>query len=273
MSPTQSAERSLAPGVERRRRLRQERRRERLIQLWRLSLFSGSATALTWLLLGIGWTLPGLEQLQVTGSERISADAVSKAARLSFPLPLLNLNPRDLERTLLKELPVQSAVVRRRLLPPGLEVDLEDRRPLAAATRRSSGGEERGMVDRLGYWMPQAVAARGDQPETTIQVKGWTARQRGIISLLLMRRDELGSPLQRINIAADGSISVETSALGTVELGTNPSLLNQQISSMAELSRSLPNQLRRKPGSSLDLSDPARPELQLRPQPPKASKS
>ena len=46
----------LPPGVERRRRLRQERRQERLIQLWRLVFFLLTATGLSWLLLTLGWS-------------------------------------------------------------------------------------------------------------------------------------------------------------------------------------------------------------------------
>lgn len=260
----QRSSRPLPPGVERRRRLRQERRRDRLIQLWRLLLFSGSATALGWLLLSMGWTLRSPEQLRVSGSERISSEAVTQAAGLRFPLPLLSLDPRALERTLLRELPVQSAAVHRRLLPPALDVDLEDRRPMAAARRVSPGGMEKGMVDRNGQWMPQTVASRGDQPETSILVTGWTARQRPMIARLFERRDALGSSLQRISIAPDGAISIQTAALGRVDLGTDPNLLDQQVVSMAQLSRSLPSHLRQKAGTSIDLSDPAKPELQLR---------
>jgi cell division protein FtsQ len=260
----QRSARPLPPGVERRRRLRQERRREQLIQVWRLLLFSGSATALGWLLLSLGWTLRSPEQLRVNGSERIDSEAVTKVAGLSFPLPLLSLDPRALERTLLQELPVQSAAVHRRLLPPALDVVLEDRRPIAAASRVSPGGMERGMIDRNGQWMPQTVASRGDRPETSILVMGWTARHRPILAQLLERRDALGSPLQRISIAPDGAISLQTAALGRVDLGADPNLLDQQVVSMAQLSRSLPSHLRQKAGTSIDLSDPAKPELQLR---------
>jgi len=244
-----------------------------MIQLWRLLLFSGAASGLTWLLLSFGWTLRQQEQLRVSGSGRLGADAVSKAAGLTFPLPLLSLDPRELETTLMQELPVQSASVHRRLLPPGLDVELEDRRPMAAATRVGPKGMERGMVDRRGQWMPQNVAAQGEKPETAIQVMGWSLGQRGTIARLLDRRDALGSTLQQIRIEADGSISLRTQVLGEVQLGGDPGLLDQQVVTMALLSRSLPGHLRQKPGTSIDLSDPSKPELQLRTAEAKTSKS
>ena len=81
-----------------------------------------------------------------------------------------------MENRLVKTLPVQ-AVVQRRLLPPGLTVRLS-RRPLAAARRQSSTGVEQGMVDSRGQWMARTDAAHREEPETSIQVIGWTPAQR-----------------------------------------------------------------------------------------------
>jgi len=260
------------PGVERRRRLRQERRRERLVQLWRFGTLTVTATGLGWVLLTQGWTLRSQEQVVVEGSQRLGRDAVIEAATLQFPMQLLGLQPSQMETTLLKQLPVQAVTVQRRLLPPGLMVSLEDRRPLASATRVGGKGLEKGMVDGLGHWMAPAAVEHGEEPETSIQVKGWTSTQRPVIALLLEQRDQLGSPLQTIDIAADGSISLTTAGLGLVQLGIDSGLLEQQVTTMRQLSRSLPADLKRKPGSSIDLSDPAKPELQL-PAPPKPTEA
>ncbi len=265
MSRTTSAAKTgtLPPGVERRRRLRQERRRDRMIQLWRLTVFGSSATALGWLLITQGWTLRSKEQVQVSGSERLGTEAVVEAAQLSFPLSLLSLQPSEMENQLVKTLPVQAAVVQRRLLPPGLTVQLEDRRPVAAARRQGSKGQEQGMVDSRGQWMTRTAAAHGEEPETSILVTGWTPAQRPSLELLLKRRDQLGSVLQTIEITADGALSVRTAGLGLVHLGSDTRLLDQQLITLTQLSRSLPDELRRRSGTSLDLSDPSKPELQM----------
>ena len=118
-----------------------------------------------------GWTLRSTEQVQVSGSERLGTEAVVEAAQLRFPLSLLSLQPSDMENRLVKTLPVQAAVVQRRLLPPGLTVQLEDRRPLAAARRQSSTGVEQGMrqprpVDgphRCGPWRRTRDQHSGDR--------------------------------------------------------------------------------------------------------------
>ena len=263
MSGDSSSNSPLPPGVERRRRLRQERRRERWIQCWRLPFLASAATGLGWVLLTHDWTLRHQDQVQVSGSQRLGRDAVIEAAALSFPLPLLSLRPGEVEAELLKKLPVQAVAVERRLLPPGLTVELEDRRPLAAATRQGEKGLLRGMVDRRGQWMARTASDHGEEPETTIEVRGWTPAQRGSVARLLEQRDQLGSPLESIEIGADGSLSLRTAALGLVQLGNDPRLLEQQLITLSQLSRSLPPELRRQAGSSIDLSDPRQPELQL----------
>ena len=259
----------LPPSVERRRQLRRERRRDQLIQAWRIMVFTGSSAALAWIILSAGWTLRSIDQLQVVGSDRLGPDNVAKAGRLQFPLPLLSLKPNTLERRLMAELPVQSVTVQRRLLPPGLEVELKDRHPIAAATRSGAGGTEQGMVDREGHWMPLTVARQGEAPASAVRVQGWIPSRRSTIAKLLEQRDRLGSPLQVIHVAPDGDLSLRTASLGLVKLGSNGALLDQQLNTVVQLTRSLPAQLRGQSDTSIDLSDPSKPELQL---PAKAAK-
>ena len=262
----------LPPGVERRRRLREERRRERLIQSWRILLYGGVSTGLIWVLLSTGWSLRSQQQLTVRGSERLGTDAVVKAAGLRFPRPLITLEPGRLERRLLAELPVESVSVQRRLVPPGIEVKLKDRQPIAAASRMGARGLEQGMVDRQGHWMPLTVARQGEAPSSAVRVEGWIPSRRRMIATVLEQRDQLGSPLQVIKIAPDGDLSLRTQTLGLVRLGSNERLLDQQLLTIALLSSSLPETLRGKASSGIDLSDPSKPELQLQPKQPQAAK-
>tara|TARA_B100001121_G_scaffold303002_1_gene316323 strand:- start:1346 stop:2200 length:855 start_codon:yes stop_codon:yes gene_type:complete len=262
----------LPPGVERRRRLREERRRERLIQSWRILLYGGVSTGLIWVLLSTGWSLRSQQQLTVRGSDRLGTDAVVKAAGLRFPRPLITLEPGRLERRLLAELPVESVSVQRRLVPPGLEVKLKDRQPIAAASRMGARGLEQGMVDRQGHWMPLTVARQGEAPSSAVRVEGWIPSRRRMIATVLEQRDQLGSPLQVIKIAPDGDLSLRTQTLGLVRLGSNERLLDQQLLTIALLSSSLPETLRGKASSGIDLSDPSKPELQLQPKQPQAAK-
>ena len=263
----------LPPGVERRRRLRQERRQERLIQLWRLVFFLLTATGLSWLLLTLGWSLRSPSQIQISGSQRMDEKVVVKAAGLSFPQSLLSLEPGQIESKLMQELPVQEVSVQRRLLPPGLDIQLFERRPIASATRRGPKGIERGMVDREAQWMPMDMASRGKKPESAVRVEGWISNRRAVIAHILEQRDLLGQPLKTIVVEPAGGVSLRIETLGLVYLGANEALLDQQFKTIAQLNQSLPPNLRGASNEGLDLSDPSQPELKLRPAPnPKNTK-
>ena len=255
----------LPPGVERRRRLRQERRQERLIQLWRLVFFLLTATGLSWLLLTLGWSLHSEAQIQISGRERMDEKVVVKAAGLSFPQSLLSLEPGQIEAQLMRELPVQEVSVQRHLFPPGLDIQLVERRPIAAATRRGPKGIERGMVDREAQWMPMDMASRGEKPASAVKVDGWISNRRAVIAQILQQRDLLGQPLKTIVVEPAGGVSLRIQNLGLVYLGANEALLDQQFKTIAQLNQSLPPNLRGASNEGLDLSDPSQPELKLRP--------
>ena len=257
----------LPPGVERRRRLRQERRQERLIQLWRLVFFLLTATGLSWLLLTLGWSLRSASQIQISGSQRMNETVVVKAAGLSFPQSLLSLEPGEIETKLMQELPVQEVSVQRRLLPPGLNIQLVERRPVAAATRMGPKGIERGMVDREAQWMPMDMAKQGEKPASAVKIEGWISSRRAVIARILQEQDRLGRPLKTIVVEPAGGINLRIETLGLVYLGANDALLDQQFKTIAQLNQSLPPGLRGSTSEGLDLSDPGQPELKLRPAP------
>ncbi len=102
---------SLRPGAERRRQLRHERQADRLLNLWRLVVFSAMAGGLGYGLLTQGWTLRSPRQVEVSGSRLVSRDQVIQAAGLSFPQPLLALQPRQIIQTLTTALPVENVRV------------------------------------------------------------------------------------------------------------------------------------------------------------------
>ena len=98
-------------------------------------------------------------------------------------------------------------------------------------------------------------------------VRGIPAPQRGQVAALLQQRNRIAGMLKAIVFDPDGNISLITTELGRIDLGGEPALLNAQIETILHLNKTLPKHLRGSHHSSLDLSDPDRPELQL-PAPP-----
>ena len=256
-----SSQRPVSAQVARRRELRRQRRQTLLLQLWRfvaLLLLSGG---FAWILLRHGWTLRGPEALVLNGGAALKTNQVIEAAKLRFPQPLLEVSPRALEQQLIRALPVRSAQVERRMLPARLIVSLKPEIPVAKAVRQGPSGRERGLLNAEGKWIPLSDAS--PEPLTNIVVRGWNDQQRGQVAALLQQRDRFEGMLKAIVLHPDGNISLITKGLGQIDLGGEPALLNAQIATIVHLNDTLPKNLRQANQSSLDLSNPDRPELQL----------
>jgi len=255
---------SLRPGAERRRQLRQERRADRLRNLWRLVVFSAMAGGLGYCLLSQGWTLRSPSQVEVSGSRLVSRDQVIQAAGLSFPQPLLALQPRQIIQTLSMALPVENVRVSRLMLPPRLRVELIDRSAVARAERRTKAGLEQGYVDRLGNWisLQQNLGVRLEGTQE-IRVVGWNERHRPALAKVLKQRQTFGGRLREIRFDPEGSLWLSTKELGPVRLGPVDGQLERRLAVAAHLNATLPADLRGRRPQIVDLSDPDQPELSL----------
>ncbi|WP_411873095.1 cell division protein FtsQ/DivIB [Vulcanococcus limneticus] len=255
---------SLRPGAERRRQLRQERRADRLLNLWRLVVFSTMAGGLGYGLLTQGWTLRSPSQVEVSGSRLVSRDQVIQAAGLSFPQPLLALQPRQIIQTLSTALPVENVRVSRLMLPPRLRVELVDRSAVARAERRNKEGLEQGYVDRLGNWISlrQNLGVRLEGTQE-LRVVGWNERHRPALAKVLQERPAFGGKLQEIRFDPEGSLWLNTTDLGPVRLGPADGQLERRLAVAAHLNATLPADLRGRRPQIVDLSDPDQPELSL----------
>ncbi len=265
-----SAQRPISAQVARRRELRRQRRQTLLVQLWRLVAMLLISGGFTWILLRHGWTLRGPEAVILNRGNDLETAQIVKAANLRFPQPLLEVSPRKLEQQLINSLPVRSAEVQRRMLPARLIISLKPEIPIARAERQGPAGRERGLLNAEGQWIPLNDAS--PEPLTEILVRGWNNQQRVQVAALLQQRDRFEGMLKSVVLHPDGDISLITTSLGRIDLGGEPALLNAQIATIVHLNKTLPEHLRQARQSSLDLSNPDRPELQL-PTPADAKKA
>ncbi len=258
------SESPLPPGVLRRKQLREQRRADRLRNLWRLVVFSAISAGVGYGLLRQGWSLQEPGQVEVVGSRTVNRDQVIQAAGMTFPLPLLALQPNQLGSELMEALPVEKVKVTRLMLPPRLRVELVDREAVARAERRRSGGSESGYIDRLGNWISirqhQSLPASGD---LNLLVKGWNERHRAALMKVLEARKDLGTGLQEVRFDPDGSLWLLTRELGSLRLGPVDDRLERRLEVAAHLNRTLPERIGGRRPQQIDLSDPEQPELSM----------
>ena len=251
------------PRIERRRRINLEHRNKQLIQLWRVIIFSSIASSLGVLVIHNGWGSINISQIHVKGSSRIDRRTISVASEFNFPRPLFTINPKKLETNLLKNLPVKNIQIRRLLIPPILEIELTERKPIVFADRRGPKGKELGMLDKYAYWIPIRMSSLIEPPKKGIYVEGWMARHRSWISIILENKNNLGSPLKRIVVSPNSELSLKTEDFDLIRLGSNSLNFEAQMQAINQLSKNLPSNLVNQTGAILDIKDPSKPELQI----------
>ena len=66
-----------------------------------------------------------------------------------------------------------------------------------------------------------------------------------------------------IKLTPDGHITLKTKQFDTVQLGQDYDNLSKKLEVLAHLSNTLPNRFLNKKGTTIDITDPLKPELQL----------
>ncbi|MEO0870088.1 MAG: FtsQ-type POTRA domain-containing protein, partial [Cyanobacteria bacterium J06642_11] len=166
------------------RRQNLKRRRHSLFwqQIWRYTAMVGLTVGCVSLATSSRWQLSSAEQITISGNRLLTDGAIHELMDIDYPLSLIKLHPLDLETTLVTEGPIADAIVRRRLLPPGLNIRIQERTPVAIALPNTDAAitsiehdpksfSQMGLLDANGYWMPYNSFTRlGDQePELKVQ--------------------------------------------------------------------------------------------------------
>ncbi len=204
-----------------------------------------------------------ISNINIDGQIITRREQIIQAMNLKFPTTILNLNPKQIESSLLKELPIKAVAINRRILPLGLDIKVLERVPIALALRQGKSGKERGMVDKDGYWIPILHEDQGKSQINPLVVDGWTESNKKWIKLIFKYQKKLSINLKRIIFNPNGNITLQTKDFLFVHLGNEPKLLGQQIEAIDHLSKSLPKELMKGSSLTLDLKNPAKPKLFL----------
>ncbi len=262
-SKTRQVQTNQNKRVEKRKKLRQEKKNQFSIQLWQVLVYGSISGSLGFLFINNGWSPINAQRIHIKGNSSLRSMSIIRASGLLLPEALLVINPKELKNTLLKELPIKTVSIRRHLIPPHIEVELQERAPIAFAKRLGPQGQEQGMVDITGKWMPLRVANQAKQPTSKLYVEGWKSSHRKWISMILKNRHKLGDPLTKVILNPNGELSLQTKRFGTINLGTNTNQLNKQIQALDHLINNLPSNFSPKNIISINMIDPSKPELKL----------
>ncbi|MEA5579612.1 cell division protein FtsQ/DivIB [Anabaena sp. UHCC 0451] len=118
--------------AQRRQKLRQQRQMKIIQTIWRTLAASGLAGGLLWITLQPMWVLKTPAQIVMTsGQQLLSEQTMQSLLALSYPQSLWRIQPSLIAETLEQQPAIAQATVTRRLFPPGLIIEIQERLPVA----------------------------------------------------------------------------------------------------------------------------------------------
>ena len=234
-----------------------------VIELWQLLFFSITSIFLIFTFLNQAWSPISFEQTKITGLSGITKNNIKKTTGIFYPKNLLELNPKEIEYYLKKNLPIKNVSVSRNFFPPEININIIERKPIAFASRSVSNNIEKGMIDIEGYWIPLKFVNKLKKDKINLSIDNWNPKKKNDIILIIKNRFNLQSPLQKIKINPLQEITIQTKYFNSVLLGPNTDRLIEQINKLNQLQKSLPNLLINTKVKLVDLKDPSKPTLKI----------
>lgn len=261
--------------AQRRSVLRRNRRVEQAQAIWRTLAASCLLGGLIWGVNQPIWVVKEVKQINISGNKLLSMQAIQSYLPVSYPKSLLEIQPEELARSLESHPTIADASVTRKLFPPTVGVQVQERIPVAIAITKTRNGEPNtGLIAQDGVWIPmQSYAA----PNSTsflmpkLKVLGQVEQYQPYWRELYQAVSNLQVKVTEIDCQNPHNLILKTE-LGTVHLGAYSPLLAKQLQVLQQM-RQLPTQVPLNQIAYIDLSNPDNPSIQTNSLKPKTKQN
>ena len=204
-----------------------------------------------------------IQDIRISGSELFSQNDVVNNSSLKFPIRLIFIKTKFLEKELKENLSLKNVSVNRQILPFGLQVQFRTRTPIAYGERILNSEKIKGFIDKDGNFINKQNIDEKNLNKLTLYVFGWKNKFRKILSEILIAQEIYEFNLVKITFSPNGFLTVEEKDLKTILLGFNPNLINYQL----QIINNLKNELKKNNFSekidNIDLTDPNKPKIKV----------
>ncbi|MDZ8188835.1 MAG: FtsQ-type POTRA domain-containing protein [Nostoc sp. ChiSLP02] len=263
--------------AQRRKKLRRQRQMKIIQAIWRTFAITGLAGGLLWMAIQPVWILKTSKQIVMKSGNKLLSDETTRTlVVLSYPQSLWRIEPSAIANSLKKQPTIANASVRRRLFPPGLIIDIQERVPVAVtqtpSVQNQDSGNKKvtiGLLDASGGWIPleKYTSLNPTRKLPSLRVIGlpkqyclnWTQVHQAVSQSLVK--------VMEIDCQNPTNLILKTE-LGNVHLGTPGSQLSEQIKVLGQM-RHLTAKLNSDEIEYIDLKNPEFPLVQMNQESPK----
>ena len=260
---------------QRRKTLRRQRQTKVFQGVWRFFALSGLAAGVVWGASLPVWLIRHPDQVAISGNQLLATATVRELLPVTYPQSLLELEPTAIATHLKAHAPIADAVVSRRLLPPGIEIRLQERQPVALslpdealiATDHPSTTDPRqlqvGLVDAQGFWIPKDSFTNLDAADALPDLKVRGLRDHNQSSWPQLYASLRQSPVTvfEIDWRNPNNLILHTD-LGMIHFGSYGARFPQQLAALDQM-RNLNEQFNTQQVAYINLTNPEKPTVQM----------
>jgi cell division protein FtsQ len=265
---------------DRRQKLRRQRQMKIIQAIWRTFAVSGLLGGLLWVASQPMWVLETPKQIEIKSGDRsLSHEAIKSVLVLSYPQSLWRIEPSAIANSLTKQPTIEKANVNRRLFPPGLIIDIQERVPVAIAQTHQQPTKQRdtnnekatGLLDVNGIWIPleKYISLNPTVKLPSLIVIGSFEQYRPYWNQLYQSVSQSSVKIMEIDCQDSTNVILKTE-LGYVHLGAVSPQISEQMKVLAQMSH-LPTQLNPNRIEYIDLKNPESPLVQMNQKPVKSN--
>lgn len=271
--------------VERRRQLRRKRRSRLLQTSWQILSMTGLTIGVVWLVTLPDWMLHDASQIVIEGNKNLSPDVLRSKLPIDYPQSVLALQPEKIARHLEAEAPIAEATVSRRMFPPGLIVQIQERHPVATVysspnslvtlpqNKTFDNLFAIALLDEQGTWIPYEKYATFNQTQKLPALKVIGMQEQYAAQWVSLHQAVSRSPVKITIIDwREPSNLILHTELGIVHFGPFSSKFAEQLKVLDRM-RKLPDNVDVDKIAYIDLSNPEMPMLELTPSAVKAKRN
>ena len=204
-----------------------------------------------------------VKDIRITGSELFSKNDLLNNSSLKFPIRLIFIKTNFLEKELKQNLSLKHVSVRRQIIPFGLKIHIETRKPIALGERIINDKKILGFIDRDGIFINKQNAENISTSELTLQVFGWEKKFKKTLSKIFIAQENYNLELVKITFSTNGFLILEEKDLKKILLGLNPNLINYQLQIIQNLKNEFKDNNFSEKIDNIDLTHPNKPKIKV----------
>ena len=204
-----------------------------------------------------------VKDIRITGSELFSKNDLLNNSSLKFPIRLIFIKTNFLEKELKQNLSLKHISVRRQIIPFGLKIHIETRKPIALGERIINDKKILGFIDRDGIFINKQNAENISTSELTLQVFGWEKKFKKTLSKIFIAQEKYNLELVKITFSTNGFLILEEKDLKKILLGLNPNLINYQLQIIQNLKNEFKDNNFSEKIDNIDLTHPNKPKIKV----------